>query len=162
MDEILYLFRKRIDKFPDIFPKDICILSDCFSQTLCALYNDTINPETKNFKITGQMKEYYKGIRPSRGRDWAGVSRFYVPWNCFNCHWILLDVDVSSWIVTVYDSVPTCLSLEDMDNSVKPFLEYFPFLLKKSKKFLTYRDNFKSSMILAQAEENRVPINKKT
>ncbi|XP_062087079.1 uncharacterized protein LOC133793840 [Humulus lupulus] len=81
VDEITYLFRKRMDKFHNIFPKDICILTDEFGQHVRALYHASRQENSNVCKKTPELMLFVDGIRPVRARVWSDVNYFYVPWN---------------------------------------------------------------------------------
>ena len=164
MDEILYLFRKRIDKYQDSFPHDICILSEDFGQRIRAVYEENTNSRQKGtYLVTKELREYYTGMRPLRGRDWSGVNRFYIPWNCKNRHWILLVVEVRDWTIWVYDSITSFWDLTNkMKTDVQPIAEYFPLLLKDSGKFSFCRNHFHTAMNIQQPHNTYVPQNMRT
>ncbi|KAF4363507.1 hypothetical protein F8388_016457 [Cannabis sativa] len=70
VDEITYLFRKRMDKFHNIFPKDICILTDEFGQRVRALYKESREENNNVCKTNEELMMFVKGTRPIRGRIW--------------------------------------------------------------------------------------------
>ena len=164
MDEILYLFRKRIDKYPDSFPCDICILSDEFGQTIRGLYGEYKKSRKKgHYRVTTELQQYYTGMRPSRGRDWSNVNRFYIPWNCKNDHWILLVIEVKDWAIWVYDSIRSYFaSIEQMQREVQAIAYYFPLLLKDSCKFSLHAHRFNTPMTIHQPHYTYVPQNIRT
>ena len=166
---MLYLFRKRIQTFRDSFPRDICILSDDFGQRLVALYENykrskKTRVQRSEYPVTDELLQYTTGQRPRRGRAWSSnVDTFYVPWNHNNQHWILLVVVVSEWTIWVYDSVPSHWnSIERMKNDLRPFSEYFPFLLQKCKKFKKQHKNFGTPMLIRIPPSESVPQNSRT
>ncbi|KAF4398590.1 hypothetical protein G4B88_013679 [Cannabis sativa] len=162
VDEITYLFRKRMDKFHNVFPKDICILTDEFGQRVRALYKESREENNNVCKTNEELMMFGEGTRPIRGRIWSDVNYFYVPWND-DKHWMLVVVDRHSWTILIYDSIPDhWISIEAMKKSVEPLAAYFPFLLKNSCHIGSLHHQCSDLMSIKVAPANTVPLNKRT
>ncbi|KAF4404191.1 hypothetical protein G4B88_014647 [Cannabis sativa] len=162
VDEITYLFRKRMDKFHNIFPKDICILTDEFGQRVRALYKESREENNNVCKTNEELMMFVEGTRPIRGRIWSDVNYFYVPWHDGK-HWMLVVVDRHSWTILIYDSIPDHWnSIEAMKKSVEPLAAYFPFLLKNSCHIGSLHHQCSDLMSIKVAPANTVPLNKRT
>ncbi|XP_062085066.1 uncharacterized protein LOC133791163 [Humulus lupulus] len=158
VDEITYIFRKRMDKFQDIFPQDRCILTDEFGKYVRELYCKSRETSTVVYKKSPQLMSFVDAIRPIRGRAWSKVNYFYVPWNNNNKHWMALVVDIRMWTIWIYNSNPDYwISIEAMERSVQPLAEYFPLLLRDSGHFNEFRAQCKYFMKIEVAPTNTVP-----
>ena len=48
--------------------------------------------------------EYIIGDDQKFQKPWNEVDMVYVGMNVKANHWVLLEIDISSWLITVYDS----------------------------------------------------------
>ena len=56
MDEAMYLMRKRIHKFPNIFPQDVVLLDDPWSQLVDVRYKEVSDKKSlKNWKCPEEL-----------------------------------------------------------------------------------------------------------
>ncbi|XP_060975082.1 uncharacterized protein LOC133039951 [Cannabis sativa] len=151
-----------MDKFHNVFPKDICILTDEFGQRVRALYKESREENNNVCKTNEELMMFGEGTRPIRGRIWSDVNYFYVPWND-DKHWMLVVVDRHSWTILIYDSIPDhWISIEAMKKSVEPLAAYFPFLLKNSCHIGSLHHQCSDLMSIKVAPANTVPLNKRT
>ncbi|XP_060974922.1 uncharacterized protein LOC133039875 [Cannabis sativa] len=151
-----------MDKFHNIFPKDICILTDEFGQCVRALYKESREENNNVCKTNEELMMFVEGTRPIRGRIWSDVNYFYVPWHDGK-HWMLVVVDRHSWTILIYDSIPDHWnSIEAMKKSVEPLAAYFPFLLKNSCHIGSLHHQCSDLMSIKVAPANTVPLNKRT
>ena len=86
MDEILYHYRKWSNKYIDIFPQDVAILSDLFAQQLMGNFLQYKKDGLEKFELDADLLEFVKGRKLQRGRPWKKCKAIYVPLNVKGCH----------------------------------------------------------------------------
>ncbi|PON75935.1 hypothetical protein PanWU01x14_038860 [Parasponia andersonii] len=69
MDEMIYLFRKRVDKLLDIFLQDIYILSDKFGQAVRGLYVQYKQLKSNVYSFSEELPEYTTEVRSTKWKD---------------------------------------------------------------------------------------------
>ncbi|KAL5537433.1 hypothetical protein UlMin_042954 [Ulmus minor] len=120
--------RKRIQKFPNIFPQDVVLLDDLWSQLVDARYKAVSDKKSlKNWKCLKELLQYYWGLTPSRGRSWSSAKFLYTPFNVESKHWMGMAIDIKHGHIHLVDSDHACYTA----NQLKPFMESFQFLVPK-------------------------------
>ncbi|KAL5547729.1 hypothetical protein UlMin_002960 [Ulmus minor] len=117
MDEAMYLMRKRIQKFPTLFPQEVVLLDDLWSQLVDAWYKAAVS-EKKSFK---------NWKCPEEGRAWFGAKFLYALFNVMSKHWMAMAIDIKHGHIHLYDCDHACCTTEQS----KPFVEPFQFLVPK-------------------------------
>ena len=150
-----------MEKYPAIYATDACVLDEVFSQTLYAIKQE-IGVPGDDYEFPESIMEYTTGVRPLRGRDWSTCSKFYIPVNVREKHhWILAVVELRSWRVVVYDSIPhTTGSKEELELVMEPYTKLFPLILQKRGKFERYSRKFRRDLKLVSASDAIVPRNR--
>ena len=150
-------------KYTSKFAKGVCVLSDEFSQALYGIWAEIGKPP-RDYEFSDVILEYTIGVRPQRGRDWSKCTKFYIPVNVRGKnHWILAVVELLSWRIIVYDSIPwVTRSKQELEQHMMPYTTIFPLLLQRTEKFESYKDKFGRYMKLASASRSIVPINAQT
>ena len=85
-DKIFYHFKKRSDKYRDIFPQDVAILSDLFAQQLMGNFLQYKKGGLEKFELDADLLEFVKGRKLQRSRPWKKFKVLYVPLNVKGCH----------------------------------------------------------------------------
>ena len=138
-------------------------MSDQFSQASYRIWAE-IGKLPRDYEFSDVILEYTIGVRPQRGRDWSKCTKFYIPVNVRGKHhWILAVVELLSWRIVVYDSIPWVTgSRMDLEQHMMPYTTIFPLLLERTGKFESYKDRFGRDMKLASASRSIVPMNAQT
>ena len=76
-DEILYLLRKRIDKYRDLLPQDVVIMNDLFAQMLIGNFLEYKREGLAKFILDAELIDYAKGKKIQRGRPWSKCKALY-------------------------------------------------------------------------------------
>ena len=130
VDEILCVLRRQMAKYPSQFATGACVLSDEFSQALYGIWAKIGQP-LRDYKFSDVIIEYTSRVRPQREKDLSKYKKFYIPVNVRGKnHWILAVVEVVTWRVVVYDSIPWVTGLlEELEQHMMPYTNIFPILL---------------------------------
>lgn len=134
-DENLYHYRKRLDKYRDIFSQDVAILSDLFAQQLIENFLQHKKEGLKNFELDANVLEFVKGKKLQRGRPWKKCKALYMPLNVKGSHWVALFINIVKCQITVFDSDVATTMKEEMGEHVRPLCAMLPLVLRMTKKF---------------------------
>ena len=136
LDEIMYLMRKRSQKFPNIFPTNVAILEDYWTQSVGGFYVAVVEKnEKQSFWCPKDLKRYCQGERPICGTSWEAVDLLFVPLNITNTHWVTMVFDILEWYIYIFNSDPSGTSPEKMKGIVEPFVHLVPKILKPNSLF---------------------------
>ena len=150
-------------KYTSQFAKGACVLSDEFSQALYGIWAEIGRPP-RDYEFSDVILEYTIGVRPQRGRDWSKCTKFYIPVNVRGKnHWILAVVELLSWRIVVYDSIPWVTgSKQELEQHMMPYTTIFPLLLQRTGKFERYKEKFGHDLKLVITLGTIIPINDQT
>ncbi|KAL5546003.1 hypothetical protein UlMin_005690 [Ulmus minor] len=128
----MYLMRKKIQKFPDIFPTYVAILDDYWTQSVDGRYEAAVEKnELQSFWCPEDLIHYCRGERPIHGTSWEAFDFLFGPLNITNTHWVAMVIDIPKWYIYIFDSNPLATGPENMKDIVKPFVHLVPKILKQ-------------------------------
>ncbi|KAL0533901.1 hypothetical protein IC582_028176 [Cucumis melo] len=76
-----------------------------------------------------RLVDYVVGSKEDFQDPWASVDYVYSPFNVHGNHWVLLCLDLVSFQVKVWDSLPSLTTAEEMTNILLPIRQLVPKLL---------------------------------
>ncbi len=135
VDEILYRYRRRSDKYRDIFPQNVAILSDHFSQLVDGHYPNFAKLGMGKYVVEPDLVAFAKGKKLARGRSWKNCRALYVPVNVSRSHWVCLVVDLLRCQMTVFDSDIGAFTDVKLGTYIRPFANLIPIILKATNDF---------------------------
>ena len=131
----MYHFRKRSDKYRDIFPQNVAILSDLFSQVLAGQYGNFLEVGMKKFSFGEDLLGFTHGKKIQKGKSWRKCKALYMPLNVRECHWVALVADLVKCELVVLDADIAVNTTKQMEEAVRLFYALLPLLLRDSKQF---------------------------
>ena len=127
---------KKSQKFPEIFPKNVTILKDYWTQLAGGHYTvDVDKNELRTFRCPKDFIRHCRGKKPIQGTSWEAVELLFVPLNFINTHWVTMVIENASWYIYIFDSNLSATNLEKMKGIVEPFVHLVPKILKQSGMF---------------------------
>ena len=122
--------------FKDIFPQDVIILDDVWSQMVSGRYRDAVEKKVlQNYKCPDELLKFCRGEQPLMGSPWVGAKFLYAPVNIRNKHWVGMAVDIEQGELLILDCDPNSYTDKELLPIVEPFAEMIPILLLQSKMF---------------------------
>ena len=135
VDEILFRFRQRSDKYRDIFPQNVAILSDHFSQLVDGHFPNFAKVGIAKYVVDPDLVAFAKGKKLARGRSWKNCRALYMPVNVNCSHWVCLVVNLVRCRMTVFDSDIGSNTDVKLGTAIHPFANLIPIILKATKEF---------------------------
>ena len=138
MDAWINVLRKRYDAKPQLFRSErMCFLDHLFSQQWRFNYHDfkASVPDQNGLgrRVPGGSWNYYNGSIPSfcqSNKIWgADIDDIYAPVNYNDTHWIAMWISIPNRHIVVWDSIVSCISPEELDQVMEPFLHMVPYVI---------------------------------
>ena len=118
-----------------MFPQNVAILSDHFSQLMNGHYPNFAKAGIKKYVIDPDLVAFAKGKKLVRGQSWKNYRALYVPINVNCSHWVCLVVDLVQCWMTVFDCDIGLNTDVKLGTSIRPFANLIPIILKATKEF---------------------------
>lgn len=107
---------------------NVAILPVSFSAKFNPVEYEKYMATPTSYVFSQELLPFANGDEPAMFRkDMSTVEIIYVPFNVDNKHWVALKIELSSWSVTVVDSIINFI------HHVQPLLQMLPSLLSLYK-----------------------------
>ncbi|CAA7019499.1 unnamed protein product [Microthlaspi erraticum] len=138
MDAVMNMFRHRMKLHPEWFRSDrLCF---CDSTPSMLWQKDkwkrflSTKPDGQGLGrwVPGGATDLFEGKAPrfcQTLKKWeVDIDEIYMPWNVKDAHWVALMVSIPKRHITVWDSIPGCLSERLLAKAIEPVAVLMPYL----------------------------------
>lgn len=131
IDAAFLLIRERIWFFPKTFGTNMAVADSIFPQYISARFKEFGSKRKKeSFDWDELVVQYVNGHPGKCKRNWIECDDIYYPMNLGGKHWILVEINLPSWLLTVYDSDRSVIGHAQFEKEMRPMVRMLPYLLK--------------------------------
>ncbi|XP_062119852.1 uncharacterized protein LOC133834299 isoform X2 [Humulus lupulus] len=136
LDAALYLMRRRIEFYPNVYPQKCVVMPTIFPESLKGRWDAFPGSDYSRFSWDDSILDLVRGDAVQFLPSWQNKEFIYFALFLKDqMHWVAVEADLNGWMLNIFDSSIGSISENDLISLMVDWCTIFPSVLQQSGLF---------------------------